>query len=111
MRILTGRGGEPAACFGPVLDIATLAGLESLCPLDAATVADRDGGTLDQLTAAAVSFLQRTGWTDDAELIAELAADMADMATQVAADYPVGARLRAQFDRDTDEWTFTPVSA
>ena len=84
-----------------------MAGLQSAHPVDTVTVADQDI-TAEDLEAAAADFLQRTGWAAlDAQLAAELAADMAADVADIAADYPVGTRLRASFNHHTDEWTFT----
>lgn len=60
---------------------------------------------LDDLTAAATAFMQRTGWDDED---GELAADMAAGALEAAAGYPPGTRLRPRFDHAEECRTFTP---
>ncbi len=116
MHVLTTRGGELVSAAGPVCDYdnctecAGLAGLESGHLIDRATVADRDDITLEDLEAATADFLKRTGWIDvDPELAAELAHDMAANATEVASRYEPGTQLRADYDRQTDLWTFQVI--
>ncbi len=114
MRVLTTRGGELAVPFPPICDDGSCpchiaAGLDSGCPVQTVTVADRDDVSADQLRAATVDLLHYLGWVpglgvDDT---AELAADMANEALEAAAEFAVGTRLRPCFDRDSGEWTYT----
>ena len=111
MHVLTGRGGELAAPFGPVLGTAQLAGLTSLCPVETAVVADQDI-TPGDVEAAALNFLHRAGWIQPGDQLGdELAADMADNCLDTAADWPIGTRLTAhctELAEDQCRWTFTP---
>jgi hypothetical protein len=110
MHVLTTRGGELAAPFGPICTndecrcAHGLASLESKYPAEIVTVAEQDI-TLEGLTAACADFLARAGWTDED---GELAADMAAGALEAAAGFPVGTRLRPRFDHAEECWTFTP---
>jgi hypothetical protein len=107
MRVLTTRGGELAAPFGPLCSDPEcgcshdLAALESAYPADTITVAERDGFTLDDLIAACAAFLQRTGWTDDDGEIAHM---MAEEAADVADHCEVGTRLLPRFNHETEQW-------
>jgi hypothetical protein len=115
MLVLTTRGGELAAPFGPICEnddcqcAHGLAGLDSAhLTTDAVTVADRDDITVEILTGICADFLKRTGWTDDEELTTELAADMAGLAAAAADGLPPGTRLRPSFNHATESWIFTP---
>jgi hypothetical protein len=113
MRVLVGRGGGLVApfsfCDRP--DCGCGEGWASLgggCLVEVATVADRDDVCLPGLTAAVHGYLEQTGWDKaGADLVAEIAAYMADDTAAIAADYPIGTRLRATFDRCADSWIFT----
>ncbi|MGE5697106.1 MAG: hypothetical protein ACM4D3_18310 [Candidatus Sericytochromatia bacterium] len=115
MHVLTGRGGELAAPFPPLCDnpdcacSRTLAALDSAYPLDAAVVADSDI-TPDALTQRCAELLHRTGWAESLgpDDTAEIAHEMAADAAQAAAQFPVGTRLRAQFDHHAEAWVYAP---
>jgi hypothetical protein len=114
MHVLVGRGGQLAAIVGPICDDPDCTGCSGFASLDdgqlidAATIADRDEVTLDDLRAAAADFLKRTGWTDaDPQLCADLAVYMAGEAAEIAEAYPIGTRLHADYDRAAEEWVFT----
>lgn len=115
VHVLTTRGGELAAPFGPIctnddcLCNHALASLDSRYPTTLVTVADQPI-TLEDLEAKAAAFLDAAGWAsgDDDELAALLAHDMAAGAAEAAADFDVGTQLRAAFDHADDSWTFTP---
>jgi len=114
MHVLTTRGGELVSLVGPLCENPTcpgcggLAGLDSAQLVGFATVANRPDISTTELVSAAAGFVERTGWVDrDPELVAEVAFDMADETAEVAGWYPPGTRVRAAFDRDTDEWTIT----
>ena len=53
------------------------------------------------------TFPRRTRW---AGVDAELVGDMAAQAAEVAGWYPSGTGVH-RFDRRTEEWVFSPVSA
>ena len=113
MHVLTTRGGE-VVCLEPVRDepgctgSAGLVGLDSAQLVEFASVADRPDIGTTALVSAAAGFLKRTGWVDqDPEVIAEYALDMMALSTEVAGRYPPGTKIRAAFDRDTDEWLIT----
>ena len=56
----------------------------------------------EQLTAACAGFLSGAGWDDDN---GELADDMAQLAADMAAAYPVGTALRVRFDHADQDRT------
>ena len=114
MRVLTTRGGELAVPFPPICDDGSCpchvaAGVDSGCPVQTVTVADRDDVTADQLRAGAAELLHYLGWGPGlgVHATAELAADMADEALGAAAEHPPGTRLRPHFDSDSGAWTYT----
>lgn len=117
MHVFVTRGGELCALVGPICDNDTCtdcagwAALESGHRVEAVTVADRPDLTPADIEAAATRYLQTTGWhTPGTPLTTEHAVVIDDMTTGVtvlAASYPAGARLRATFDRATDEFVFT----
>jgi hypothetical protein len=61
--------------------------------------------TFDDLVTAVAGFIE-TGWPDEPESSAH---DIAAANTEIAEHYPVGTVLRTTFDRDTDEWQYTPM--
>jgi hypothetical protein len=114
MHLLTTRSGELVSLVEPLCDdpgctgCAGLVGLDSGQLVELATVTDSPDTGTSALVSAAVGFLKRTGCVDkDPEVIAEYALDMAALSTEVASWYPPGTKVRAAFDRDTDEWTIT----
>jgi hypothetical protein len=114
MHVLTTRGGELVSFVEPFCDdpgcpgCAGMVGLDSTRLVVLATVADRPDIDTTALVSAAIGFLKRRGWVDnDPDLIAEIAFDMANESAEVASRYPPGTKVRAGFDRDTDEWTIT----
>ena len=113
MRVLTTRGGELAVPFPPICDDGSCpchvaAGLDSGCPVQTVTVADRDDVSADQLRAGAAELLHYL-WAPGlgVDATAELAAGMADEALEAAAEHPPGTRLRPHFDSDGGAWTYT----
>ena len=115
MQVLTTRGGELVALVGPICDNPDCTGCRGWAALDStrlveyAVVADRDDITTIDLEVAAADFLEHTGCTGvDPALCAQLAADMALDAAEIAAIYPIGTRLAAAYDRADDRWSFTP---
>ena len=114
MHLLTTRSGELVSLVEPLCDdpgcpgCAGLVGLDSAQRVELATVADRPDMGATELVSALVAFLKRTGWADkDPEVTAEYALDMAAVCTEVARSYPLGTKVRAAFDRDTEGWTIT----
>jgi hypothetical protein len=114
MHLLTNRSGELVSLVEPLCDdpgcpgCAGLVGLDSARRVELATVADRPDMGATELVSALVAFLKRTYWADkDPEVIAEYALDMAAVCTEVARSYPLGTKVRAAFDRDTEGWTIT----
>jgi hypothetical protein len=114
MHLLTTHSGELVSLVEPLCDdlgclgCAGLVGLDSAQLVEFATVVDRPDSGTTELVSAAVAFLKRTGWVDkDPEVLAEYALDMAAATTEVAHWYPPGTKVRASFNRDTDEWTIT----
>jgi hypothetical protein len=114
MHLLTPRSGELVSLVKPLCDdpgctgCAGLVGLDSAHLVELATVAERPDTGTTELVSAAAGFLKCTGWVDkDPEVIAEYALDMAALSTEVASWYPPGTRVRATYDRDTDEWIIT----
>ena len=114
MHVLTTRGGELVSLVKPLCDdrgctgCAGLIGLDSTRLVVLATVADRPDIGTTALVSAALGFLKRTGWVDnDPDLIAEIAFDMVDDSAELASRYLPGTKVRAAFNRDTDEWIIT----
>jgi hypothetical protein len=116
MRVLVGRGGELVSTSGPVCDYPDWVDCCGLVLLDCgrmiqvATVADRPDVTFEDLEAATRHLVKIAGWTAVApDLAAELAHHMAANAAEIAAQYPPGTQLRADYDRESDEWTFRVI--
>ena len=115
MHVLTTRGGELVALVGPICDNPDCTGCRGWAALDStrlveyAVVADRDDIIIIDLELAATAFLEHTGCTKvDPERCAQLAADMAFGAAEIAAGYPIGTRLAAAYSSADDRWSFTP---
>ena len=106
MRVLTTRGGELVAPFGPLCAHDTcpcgrsVAALEAGVSVESVTVAERDDLGFEDLVTACAGFMARKGWNDENGY----SRFMAEEAAEAAAECAPGTQLWPSFDYDEEEW-------